>query len=356
MRKTTVLLFFSTAAAALVALIVWRGGIATLDKVPTAPRSGSTTTHREQALATVRITDQTGRTVEIPARVERAVVLMSEVCEVIYALGEWEKVVGISRYCPRNPTLRELVPDIADLPAPGSGWEVNLERLIALKPDVVILWVSTSSPSPVVQQLQERGIPVVAVRCMNFVDIYGMIKLTGRIFGKDDKAQALISRMKEVVTLVRQRVKQVPQTDRPRVIWTWTQQTRVTGGVGLTSEMIGLAGGTNPAAKFNAPYATVSVEQIIAWDPQAIIIWESARYSEQDILDDPAWRSTSAVKARMVRKNSELGGLWAPETAIKLLAIAKWLHPEKFKDIDIDAVAEKFYADCYGVSFRKLFR
>jgi len=299
------------------------------------------------------VTDMVGTKVGLPNDIERAVVLLSDACRVVYALGVWDKVVGVSRYCYSDSLLKKLIPDISDIPSPGSGFEVNMESLVALEPDVVILWGSTSrEPScPVAQRINKRGIPTIVVRCWKLKDIYGMIRLMGEIFNRKERAEALVSYLKEIVALVERRTERMHIAERPSVIWLWTKPTRVTGGVGLTNELIELAGGKNPAADFTVPYATVSVERIIEWNPDAIVIWESARYDENTILNDPQWRTISAVKKKRVKKNRRYGGLWCPEVVLKLLELAIWLHPDKFRDINIDEAVEKFYGDCYGRLF-----
>lgn len=299
------------------------------------------------------VTDMMGTVVVLPDETERAVVLVTDVCKVVYALGAWDRVVGVSRYCYSDPIMRRLVPTISDLPSPGSGFDVNTERLIALRPDVVIVWASTSTekPPPTAQQLRRRGIPTVVVRCWKLKDIYRMIRLVGRVFNREERAEALVSYLEEMVTLVKSRTERMHPMERPSVLWLWTEPTRVTGGVGLTNELIELGGGRNPAKGFKVPYATVSVEQIIEWNPDALVIWESARYDEDAIIGDPRWRTVTAVKKRMVRKSREYGGLWSPDVVLKLLELAAWLHPDRFSDVDIDEVVRKFHIDCYGCSF-----
>ena len=298
----------------------------------------------QNALRTV--TDMLGRRVTLPQKVERAVVLLSDAAKIIYSLGAWKSVAGVSRYCYQEKTLCRLIPDIKKLPSPGSCFDLNIEKLLALSPDVVIVWASASGRSHLLlKQITERGVPVIVLRCSALRDVYRAVELLGEVFGRRRRAAEIVRQMKRVVGVVRERLKGVER--KPKVIWLWTQPTRVTGGAGLTNEIIALAGGVNPAAKFAAPYATVSLEQIIAWNPDAIVIWESARYDRRKILEDSRWRSIAAVKRGMVRK-SRSTGLWCPEIVLKLLDIAVWLHPDVFKGVDIGKIERDFLRSIYG--------
>jgi len=292
------------------------------------------------------VTDMLGRRVLLPQRVERAVLLLSDAAKIVYSLGAWGSVVGVSRYCYEDRTLCQLVPDINKLPSPGSGFDLNIEKLLALRPDVVVVWASTSSRShPLLKQITERGVPVVVLRCFGLGDVYRTVELLGEVFGRRRRAAEIVKQMKGVVAFVRERLKGVRR--KPKVIWLWTQPTRLTGGVGLTNDIIALAGGVNPAAKFAVPYATVSLEQIIAWNPEAIVIWESARYNRKGIIQDKRWRSVTAVRRGMVKK-SRSTGLWCPEIVLKLLDIAVWLHPDAFKGVDIGKFERDFLRSVYG--------
>ena len=307
-------------------------------------KGGSSSTPQAQdGLRTV--TDMLGRKVTLPQKVERAVVLLSDAAKIIYSLGAWKNVVGVSRYCYQEKTLCQLIPNIKKLPSPGSCFSLNIEKLLALSPDVVIVWASTSGRSHLlVKQITERGVPVIVLRCSGLEDVYRAVELLGEVFGRRRRAAEIVKQMKRVVAFVCERLKGMKR--KPKVIWLWTEPTRVTGGAGLTNEIIALAGGVNPAAKFAAPYATVSLEQIIAWNPDAIVIWESARYDKRKILEDSRWRFVAAVKRGMVRK-SRSTGMWCPEIVLKLLDIAVWLHPDAFKGAETGKIEQDFLRSIY---------
>ena len=303
------------------------------------------------------VTDMLGREVRLPAEVRRAVVLLTDACEVIYALGVWDRVVGVSRYCAQSRALCAMAPEVKRLPVPGSGWEVNLERLVALDPDVVVTWVSTSADreaNPLMRQIEARGIPTVGVRCGSVEGICRMVTLLGEIFDRTAAAARIVRAMEKVIESVAARTAAVPAEERPKVIWLWMEPTRLTGGAGLSEEIIEIAGGRNPAAGFGRPYVSVSMERIIGYDPDAVLIWRSAGYGAKEILRNEQWRTIAAVRKGMVRK-CVIEGMWAPDIVLEVLMVAEWLHPERFSDVDVERTAEEFFKDCYGVSYEAVY-
>ncbi len=292
--------------------------------------------------ATVTVTDKLGNRLEVPVPVKRAVLL--SLYELAPVLDLWDNVVGLNRWAFDNAVLKRY-PRLTAIPAVGTGIEVNAERVLALHPDLVITW---SFRPEVVEFLTRKGLRVIAVYPESLDELYGVMELCGQLFGKETRARAIRSRMDELFALVRSRVSDIPPERRCRVLWLWQKPTRITGRFGLQQDLITMVGAVNPAQHVDMPHAEVSLEQILAWNPEVVFIWGHASYGPETLLDSPSWRTVAAVKAGRVHK-APLADTWSPSTGILTLWMAQKIYPDRFKDLDLGAEARQFHWDCFGV-------
>lgn len=290
-----------------------------------------------------KLRDQSGRDVEIPDQVER--VVLFECYEIVPALSAWDKVCGVSRYAYENDLLKQVIPNLRETPSPGSGFDVNMETLLALNPDLVIMWPRNPE---VIKHIERKGIPVLCIYPESLEDLYQAVRLIGKAFGKENRAEDVIKTMEKNVNLVKSRVENVSLEKRLKTLWLWGKPTKVAGGRGLSHDLVTLAGGINLAEDIYELYSEVSLEKIIAWNPDVVVIWGAAHYSACDILNDPKWQSIKAVKEGRVYKPPK-ESTWSPRVILLLLKMAKWFYPELFKDIEFDKVAHEFYLRCYGI-------
>ncbi len=295
----------------------------------------------------MKVIDMTGETVKLPPKITRAVDFISYT--LVLALHAMDKVVGISKYAKYNTLMLKAYPNITKIPSPGSSFSVNLEDLLALKPQVVITWPYNEK---VVQEIEAQGIPVVKVECYSYNDIKRLIWLFGVIFDERNRAYQLISDMDKIVGLVQSRVSNIPSNKRIKVLYLWSKQTMVQGGHGTVNDFIVLAGGINVAAKDypNKDYVSVDLEKIIYWNPQVIIIWYYARYGPKDILDNQALKSVDAVKDNRVYKEPYYEH-WGVSASIFILWLSMKLYPSLWSDTNFIEIANNYYQEWYGVSY-----
>jgi iron complex transport system substrate-binding protein len=97
-------------------------------------------------------------------------------------LGVWDRLAGISRYAYENDLMLAVKPDIAHtVPSAGSGFDVNIEALLKLKPDLVLTW--TTKPETV-RFMEEKGLTVIAIYPENLAELYEALRLQGRLFNR----------------------------------------------------------------------------------------------------------------------------------------------------------------------------
>ena len=299
--------------------------------------------------ATITYTDKMGRVVNIPLPVKRAVLFQPN--ELIPALGIWDKIVGIGRYAYDSDLMKATKPDIEKtIPSAGSGSDINIEVLLKTNPDLVVTW---SYYPDQVKFMEAKGLRVIALYLDSISEMYEVMRLLGKIFAKEKKMDHVISRMERIFNLITERASKIPPEKRKKVLWLYGKQTQVSGNRDLFSNVINLIGGINAAGTINERFADVSVEQIIAWNPDVIFIWGNAGYTAQSILQSPQWRFIRAVKEGRVYKAPEWS-TWSPRLAPIALWMAMKTYPEYFRDINLYKVTDEFYRKVFGISYSKV--
>ncbi|MGO9571124.1 MAG: ABC transporter substrate-binding protein [Desulfomonilaceae bacterium] len=302
------------------------------------------------AAESITYTDKLGRVVTIQVPVRRAVIFQTY--ELIPALEIWDNVVGIGRYAYSNDLMKATKPDIASVipsASAGSGLDANMEVLFKLKPDVVITW--TVKPE-VVKFIEDRGLSVIAIYPESLSELLEVMRLHGKLFGKEKRAEESIAEMEKVFALVNARVSKIPPRDRRKVLWLGGKPTSVACGIGVTNDLIQLIGGINPASSILQGNADVSLEQIVSWDPDVIFIWGNASYTAQSILNRSQWRLIKAVREGRVYK-APIWSTWSPRIAPIVLWMAVRTYPESFRDVILEKMFDDFYRAVFGIPYTK---
>lgn len=304
------------------------------------------------------ITDSLGRIVTIPARAERILSLQPEVTRIIVALGAGERLVGLDYFLRRDDHLfRIIYPSQAKLPVVSKPDDtVNKEAIIALKPDVVF-----ASPSELlVPDSIERalGIPVVALSSLgSFKNLLQEIELVGRVAAREERASELVSFFRENVNAITQALGANSSSQpKPQVYLTfWSSLLRTP----VFYEPVAVAGGLNVAEGIlpthaGSPGAVVTIEQIIKWDPDIILVHgnyppQERRVTVEQILGDGRLNSVRAVKNSRVFYTFGYWYWWDPaEVLVEAFYLAKLFHPDKFADLDLEAMGNKIFQKFYG--------
>jgi len=292
------------------------------------------------------VKDKRGKKIKVSVPVRRAVIVISY--ELIPALNIWDQVVGVSSWANDVCGIyRAFVHMRRDLKKEevGAGISLNIEQILKLNPDLIITWDYNRES---IRFLEEKGLKVIAIYPESIKELYDVIRMQGKIFGKEKRAERVIGEMEKIFGLIRKRVKGIRK--RKKVIHLGGKPTRVSCGIGLTDEIIRLIGGINPAGVIKKRYADVSIERIIKWNPDVIFIWGAAGYDEKWIYGNSQFRFINAVKKRRVFKLPEWS-TWSPRLSLIALYMAKKTYPDVFSDIDFEKVADRFYRSVFGISF-----
>jgi len=300
--------------------------------------------------------DSAGRSVSLPDRVSRVFVAGPPASVLMYVLAP-DMMVGWVR----QPTAAEkefLVPAARDLPETGRltgrGDTVSLERLVAAKPDLVVDFGSVSGTYvSLANRVQEQtGIPYVLIDG-TFAATPGSLRLASDVIGRSERGAALATYAEETFGLVDGVLARVPAARRPRVYLARGPEGLETGGRGsINTEIIERVGGINVAEGLGrGNTANASLEQILAWQPDAIVTLDRAFFD--GVKRKPGWDEVRAVAENKVWLAPSLPWGWidAPPSLNRLIGL-RWLlatfYPAE-AGIDLRADTRAFYALFYGV-------
>lgn len=208
-------------------------------------------------------TDEAGRTVTphaVPSR--RVVSLAPNVTELLFAIGAGDQVVGIDTYSD------EPAEGVAHIPKVGSNYEPSLERIVALKPDVVVTSQSANRLETV-SALERLGVPVFVTDTRGIPDMDRIMRNLGALTGRADAAEEQIGALHAGLAAVRRRASGLP---RARVlVVVWGDPLYVAGRETFTNDLIEAAGGINVAADA-AGFAKYPMERVLRAQPEVIIL------------------------------------------------------------------------------------
>lgn len=271
------------------------------------------------------LTDQLGRTVCLPHNPERIVSLAPSITEIIYALGQGPRLKGATIYS-------DYPAPASRLPRIGSYVHPDLERIVALEPDLCIA-TKDGNPREVIDRLEHLNIPVFAVSTFDISSVMASIELLGGLLHAQREAEKLTGHMSSRIKRVRTRAADIPQ--RPRVFFQIGASPIVSVGTyTCIHRMIETAGGEN-IAKGQTPYPRFSREQVLAHAPEVIIITSmggspAAVKARQMWLQ---WKDIPAARSRRVHVvDSDVFDRPGPRMVKGLELLAQMLHPEEFGD------------------------
>lgn len=235
----------------------------------------------------------------------------------------------------------------------GRGNTTNLEVLLRLRPDLILDVGSTDATYvSLADRVQaQTGIPY-ALLDGRLPETARTYRTLGQLLGRAEAAEERAGYAEATLGTVLRRVAAVPLERRPRTYYARGPRGLETGLRGsINVEAIELTGARNVAAGQGGGLATVSLEQVLAWDPEVVVTID--REFARNVRDDPGWRSVSAVRAGRVHLAPTLPFGWIdfPPSVNRLVGfwwLGKVLYPELFPE-DLLPIARDFYRRFYHV-------
>ncbi|MBX6329516.1 MAG: iron ABC transporter substrate-binding protein [Pseudolabrys sp.] len=307
------------------------------------------------ARAATSVVDAAGRTILVAAPVRRVFPAGPPAAIMLYTLAP-DLLLGWPRA--NRPAEREfLLPEVGARPEigriTGRGNTANLERVLALKPDLIL---DVGSTSPTFVSLAERvetqtGIPY-ALLDGRFAAIAASYRTLGVLLDRRNEAATLARYAQDTIDTITRRIAAVPPEQRPRVYYARGPRGLETGlGGSINVETIERVA-RNVAGENKGGLAIVSIEQVLAWNPDVIVTID-ADFAAR-VRTDPAWAAVAAVRAGRIYLAPKLPFGWVdfPPSVNRLIGLwwlAKLLYPQLFPE-DMKTLARDFYALFYHVT------
>ncbi len=269
------------------------------------------------------VTDQAGRRVRVPDHPLRIVSLAPSITEILFALDLSHRLVGATQFSDYPAAARAL-------PKVGSYVHLNVEKVVALAPDLCIA-VKDGNPATAVDKLEGMGIAVYAVDPRNLESVLGTMTELGRLLDVAERAATIVSNMRARIERVERCVSGAAH--RPTVfIQIGITPIVSVGTATFIHELIDRAGGIN-LAQGQTPYPRFSKEEVIVMRPEILIITSMARQAVFEAVkhDWQQWREMPAVKNdRIHLVDSDVMDRPSPRLVDGLELLARLIHPDRF--------------------------
>lgn len=235
--------------------------------------------------AAIEVIDDNGDRLGLAAPAQRIVSLAPHLTELLFAAGAGSQLVGVVSYSDFPPAAQAL-------PQVGSYNQLNLEAILALRPDLIIGWQS-GNHSGQLERLRALGLPVYVNEIRDFAGIAHSLEQFGRLSGHRATAQAAAEAFRARHAALASRYQ---KQRKLRVFYQiWHRPLMTINDQHLISKVIGLCGGVNVFGSLPALTPTVSVEAVLAAAPEAIIASGMDEARPQWLDDWRRWEQLPAV-------------------------------------------------------------
>jgi iron complex transport system substrate-binding protein len=274
------------------------------------------------------LTDDAGRDVTITADPQRIVSLAPSNTEIACVVDACDELVGITDY-------DAFPPEVSEIDDVVIGAQVDVEKVVAAEPDLVLAAGNGITPDAILEQLDELGLTVLVLYPETLDEIYADIELVGEALDEADAAAQQVATMKEQIAQVTDALDESADTT-PRVFYevsVFEGQIYTAGESSFVASMIELAGGEPIIG--DAVTTVIGLEDLVAADPEVILLGDAAydpTVTPQAVANRPGWgEMTAVVNARVQPMPDDLVITRpGPRIAQGVLALARAIHPEVF--------------------------
>jgi len=265
--------------------------------------------------------DDLGRLVCFNETPERIISLAPSNTEILFALGLGDKVVGVTDWC-------DYPPEALEKEKVGGTWPPDVEKILALQPDLVL--ASDANPSDIVTTLEGLELTVFGIKSIDLDDVLNDIRTVGEITDREVEAQVLTSEMVLGIQAVTNQTEELEQTLRVfYLLDTWGGLWTVGQGT-FVHELIEKGGGTNICQNLTG-YTTITLEEVITRNPEIIIAGEWA-YDWAINATGPLGSTNASQTGRIYTCDDDLVQRPGPRLVEGLEWFAYFIHPEIFDE------------------------
>lgn len=298
----------------------------------------------------ITVIDQAGREVTIEKEPQRLISAYYITTSLLMALDLEDRMVGIENDPQKRAVYALSAPELLALPTVGTAKELDLEVVASLEPDLLILPMKLKNT---VETLESFGFDVLLVDPEDQERLIGMIELVARAADQQQEAAQLLAFIDEQQSFLSEVLEGV---ERPVVYLSGNSNMLKTAGNAMyQANMIQLAGGVNAANEIGDTYwAEIDYEQLLAWDPEYIILAAEATYDVEDVLNDPNLADCTAIRNGHVYRLPNKAEAWdspVPGSVLGALWLANILHQDRVSDAECAARTDAYYEMFYGFTY-----
>jgi iron complex transport system substrate-binding protein len=270
------------------------------------------------------VTDDLGRTTQVPTSPQRVIPLAPNLTEMLYAAGAGGAVAGVSQ-SDDYPPETEALPRFSSFP-------LDVEGVVALDPDLILANPSINAPRDA-EPFEALGIPVLFYDFASWSDVLGGIETLGALFGTETAADAARDSLGAAMVSLRTRTAQMGEAERPRVLFLIGTETLYTfGGGSYVHDLVDAAGGRSLTASFETPAPVLSDEYVLTAAPEVIVGTFSDTLTAAGLLaQHPTWDLVPAITSgRIVALDGDHWLRAGPRNVLAAHDLAQHLHPTLF--------------------------
>lgn len=307
----------------------------------------------DEAPKEVTITDQAGREVTVTGKYEKIVSGYYISTSMLVALGLEDNLVGIEAKAENRPIYKLAAPQLLDLPNVGTAKEFNLEGCIDLEPDLVILPKKLTDQA---ETLSDLGITVIVVNPENEQLLKEAVEIIATATGTTKRGNELLSYYENKYADLEGITKESDKNPRVYIAGTSDILTAASKAM-YQNSVIEKAGGINVVSDIEEQnWSKISYEQLLAYNPDVIVIIPEAQFAKEDVLNDPELAELKAVTEGAVYEMPKAFEAWdspVPSGVLGAMWLCSVINEDKYSLDDFKKEAAEFYKDFYDVEIDK---
>ncbi len=298
----------------------------------------------------ITITDQIDREVVIEEEPETLVSGYYISTSLLITLGLKDKLVGIEAKAKSRSIYHLSAPEVIDLPSVGTAKEFDLEGCAALEPDLIVL---PAKLKDVIPSLEELGMTVIAVNPEDKDLLEEAVTILGTATNTTERANELLAFHDKKLEPLTEALSGIDAASAPTVYLASNSSLLAVAGPAMyQNSLIEQAAGVNAAAEITDDYwADISYEQLLAWDPDYIILAADAEYTVDSVLEDENLKGLKAVASGNVYQFPNAIESWdspVPSSILGSMWLASVIHPDNYPADNWKQAAAEYYETFYG--------
>jgi iron complex transport system substrate-binding protein len=297
---------------------------------PSPPAPTPTVEPTPVAAYPLTLTDDAGREVTLESEPERIVSLAPSNTEIVCAVDACDRLVGVTDF-------DDHPPEVVDVPKVVIYASVDVELVVEAEPDLVLAAGNEITPSSVIQQIEQLGLPVLVLYPETLEEVYDNIRLVGRALGREDRADEVVDGMEERAAAV---VAAVEGVERPLTLYEVYHGEGVTYTAGEGSFLASLLELAGAEPLTGDAQGLIAAEELVMADPELILLGTASydpALADPDsalatVAERPGWGDLRAVRDGRVQPYVDdiVTTRSGPRIVEGLEALARAIHPDRF--------------------------